>query len=307
LARSLEAGAVYDPGPLAPALLPLGRALTRAGIIPDRDFARTAFYNECIRPLQGFHSVQIRQASATSPFVFVVCRPQGPGDFDAGETAILEMLTPHLATALDLHGRLQAANNRRLALEQGLDQLDSGVIFTDASARPVFVNQRALDIAAQSDGLILGPIGLSGSTPQVTRQLRAAIASVSSEEGSHRRQLRLERPSRRPPLLLTLLPIWRLGLSPGVATARVTIFIKEPDLPVLIDGAAVAEVFRLTARESEIATLLASGLDLTEIAATLAINRATAKVYLKRIFDKAGVHSQAKLVGLLRGFNRSLN
>ena len=224
------------------------------------------------------------------------------------EASLLQQLAPHVETVLDLHARLQAANRQRLALAQVFDQLDSGVIVTDASAHPVFVNHRALDITAQSDGLLLGPTGLSGPTPRHTQRLRAAIAGVGADGGSHRRQLRLERPSRRLPLLLTLLPVWRLGMAlPGVAVPRVAIFITEPDLPAFVDAEAVAEAFRLTARESEIAALMASGLDLTEISGTLAIGRGTAAFHLNRIFDKTGVRSQAKLVSLIRGFTRSLN
>ncbi len=308
LARTLAACAVCDPGRLATELMPIGRVWTRAEIMPDREFARTAIYNECIRPLNGFHSVSIRQIEPHRPFIFAVCRPGRSGDFGIEETAILQQLAPHVETALDLHGRLQSANHRRLALAQVFDQLESGVIVTDTWASPIFMNRRALEITAQSDGLILGPMGLSGPTPRHTQRLRGAIASVGADAGSDRRQLRLERPSRRPPLLLTLLPIWRLRMAlPGVAAPRVAIFIKEPDLPIAIDAEAVAEAFQLTARESEIAALMASGQDLTEIAGTLAIGRGTVAFHLNRIFDKTGVRSQAKLVSLIRGFNRSLN
>jgi DNA-binding CsgD family transcriptional regulator len=308
LARTLAACAVCDPGRLATELMPIGRVWTRAEIMPDREFARTAIYNECIRPLNGFHSVSIRQIEPHRPFIFAVCRPGRSGDFGIEETAILQRLAPHVETAFDLHGRLQAANHQRLALAQVFDQLESGVIVTDASASPIFINRRALDITAQSDGLFLGPTGLSGPTPRHSQRLRAAIASVGADTGSQRRQLRLERPSRRPALLLTLLPVWRLGMAiPGVAAPRVAIFITEADLPPAVDAEAVAEAFRLTARESEIAALMAGGLDLTEIAGTLSVSRGTAAFHLNRIFDKTGVRSQAKLVSLIRGFNRVLN
>jgi DNA-binding CsgD family transcriptional regulator len=308
LARCVAASVTYDLGRLSLDLAPIGRVWSRTEIMPDHEFAMTAIYNECIRPLNGFHSLSIRQTDPRTPFIFSVCRPRRFGDFDAGGATVLQRLAPHVETVLDLRARLQAANRQRLALAQVLDQLDSGVIVTDASAHPVFVNKRALDITAQSDGLILGPTGLSGPSPRLTQRLRAAIGSVGADAGSDRRRLRLERPSRRAPLLLTLLPVWRLELAfPGLAAPRVAIFITEPDLPAFVDAATVAEAFRLTARESEIAALMAGGLDLSEIAATLAISRGTAAFHLNRIFDKTGVRSQAKLVSLLRGFNRLLN
>jgi DNA-binding CsgD family transcriptional regulator/PAS domain-containing protein len=309
LARSLAASAACSLGPLSHDLLPVRRAFTRSSVIPDREFTRTVFYNECIRPLNGFHSLSIRQIDLPTPVLFSVCRAPRLGDFAAEEAAVLQQLAPHLATVFDLHGRLQAANNQHLALAQVLDRMDCGVIVTDASARPVFVSQRALDITLQSDGLTLGPLGLSGPTPRTTQQLRAAIASVGAADASHHsRHLRLQRPSLRPPLLLTLLPIWRLGLDlPGVPAPRVAVFINDPEIPVMVDRVAVMEAYRLTPRESEIAVLLASGLDLADIAATLSTSRGTAGFHLKRVFEKTGAHSQARLVALMRGFNRSLN
>jgi DNA-binding CsgD family transcriptional regulator len=308
LARCVAASVTYDLGRLSLDLAPIGRVWTRTEIMPDREFARTTFYNECIRPLNGFHSLSIRQTDPRIPFILSVCRPERSGDFDAGGATVLQRLAPHVETVLDLRARLQSANQQRLVLAQVFDQLDSGVIVTDASGFPIFVNRRALDITAQSDGLLLGPTGLAGPTPRHTQHLRAVIASVGAEAGTHRRQLRLERPSRRPALLLSLLPVWRLGMVlPGVAAPRVAIFIKEPDIPVPMDHAALVEAFGLTPRESEIAALMAGGLDLSEIAATLAIGRGTVAFHLNRIFDKTGARSQAKLVSLLRGFNRALN
>ena len=105
------------------------------------------------------------------------------GDFDAGGATVLQRLAPHVETVLDLRARLQAANQQRLVLAQVFDQLDSGVIVTDASGSPIFVNRRALDITTQSDGLLLGPTGLSGPTPRHTQRLRAVIASVGARPG----------------------------------------------------------------------------------------------------------------------------
>jgi PAS domain-containing protein len=184
LARSAAASAGCDLGRLSPGLFPVGRVWTRAEMIPDREFARTAYYNECVRPLNGFHSMSIRRIDMPAPFLLTVCRPARAGNFGAEEAAILQRLAPHLATVLELHGRLQAANHQRLALAQVFDQLESGVIVTDASASPIFVNRRALDITARSDGLNLGPTGLSGPTPRHTHRLRATIANIGADAGA---------------------------------------------------------------------------------------------------------------------------
>jgi len=210
---------------------------------------------------------------------------------------------PHLSTALDLGRRMRAAEGLSADLVQLFDRLATGVILTDVSARPVMANARAERIIADADGLRVDAFGLAATTATATRQLRDAIGAMSSGAVVEAKRLRLDRPSQRRPLLLTVLPIWRLGgMMSGLSHSQVAIFITEPDAPPAIDRLAVAEAFRLTRRESEIAALLAGGLDLETIASQLALGRGTVRDHLKHVFEKTGARSQATLVALLRGF-----
>src|SRR5262245_15144792 len=238
--------------PLA-AAIPLGVA-TRQAVISDEDFERTAVYTECVRPLDGFHSLHLRGNGTGGAFLLTVCRPQRAGNFEAADMAALRGLASHLRTALMLQTRLQIAENPAVSLAATLDRLAAGVVATDAAARTAFLNTRASQIVAERDGLVLDADRLAAATLAANRQLREAVAAVAMEGVTEGRRLRLERPSKRPPLLLTLLPIWRLGATlPGGGTpARVAIFIKELDAPPAIDQLAVAEAFRLTRRECEI-------------------------------------------------------
>jgi DNA-binding CsgD family transcriptional regulator len=281
--------------------VPVGIAL-RAAFIPDADFARTAAYNDLIRPMKGFHSIHVRKEGAGG-FLLNVCRPQGADNFDAMDTAALRSLVPHLATVIELHGRLQTAEQSNASLARVLDRLETGVILIDGSARPVMLNACAERIIAEADGLAVDSAGLAAATPAATRHLREAIAAMGRDTAIERRRIRLERPSHRFPLLLTLLPIWRLGaIVPGVGFARVAVFITEPDAPLVMDRTAIADTFRLTRRESEIAALLADGLDRETIAARLAIGPGMVHEHLRHVFAKARVRSQPALAALLRGF-----
>ncbi|HVV78245.1 MAG TPA: helix-turn-helix transcriptional regulator, partial [Pseudolabrys sp.] len=78
------------------------------------------------------------------------------------------------------------------------------------------------------------------------------------------------------------------------------------DAPPALDRAALADTYRLTCRETEIAALLAGGLALETIAARLGIGIGTARNHLKRVFDKTGTSSQAALVASLRGLTQWL-
>jgi DNA-binding CsgD family transcriptional regulator len=301
LASIVESGAMETALPLI-MRVPTGIS-ARAQLISDAEFLRSAAYNEVIRPLNGFHSVSIRRIAVRESYLFTVCRPQSCADFGPMERTALQALMPHIDTVVSLHNRLQRAEQGRGALTRTLDRLGSGVILTDASGRPVFINASASRIALESDGLILDDGGIAGATPALTRRLREAIAVASMDAAVESQHVCLDRPSQRLPLLLTIFPVWRLGLSvAGTAAPRVAIFLSEPDAPQPLDRTAIADAFRLTRRESDIAMLLSDGLDLATIASRLGLGIGTVRDHLKHVFEKTGTRSQVALVALLRGF-----
>jgi DNA-binding CsgD family transcriptional regulator len=198
--------------------------------------------------------------------------------------------------------RLRIANEGYASLLRVLDCLDSGVILANACGVPIYANPQAMRLAAEADGLALNG-ALVGATAESTRRLRAAIAQIASDAATEPLRLALERPSHRPPLQLTLLPIWRLGaVVPGAGNAAVAIFVTAPEATPLINRDMIADAFLLTRRESEVAVLLAEGRNLESIAEVLGIEGTAVRQYLKRVFGKTGVHSQAALVALIRGF-----
>jgi DNA-binding CsgD family transcriptional regulator len=189
------------------------------------------------------------------------------------------------------------------ALASVLDRLDEGVILTDAAGRPMFLNARATRIVAEADGLDIAAAPLAAATPTATQQLREAIAGVAAGAEMAGRRLRLARPSQRPPLLLTVLPVARLGaVVPGVGVPRVAIFVRETDAPIAIDSAAVRDAFQLTSRERDVAVRLAHGLDLDQTAAELRIGRGTVRSHLLQVYEKTGTHNRSALVALLARF-----
>jgi DNA-binding CsgD family transcriptional regulator len=281
----------------------VGPVLSLSDVVSERDWKRSAYYNEIVRPMNGFYGlVAGRMQFPSDPFTVAVCRRQGARDFDAAMIAMLRTLQPHLTTAVELHLRLRASGQSGEGFARLLEQLDAGVILADAAARPVLANAQARRIAGEADGLLLRDDGLAGATPAATQRLREAIAACGHAE-AERRRIWLERPSHRPPLLLSLLPLARLGVTvPGTRAPRVAIFITEPDAPAAVNRLALADIYRLTQRESDVAILLADGLAIDAIAARLGVGRGTVRSHLARLFDKTGAHSQTALVALVRGF-----
>ncbi|MET8133866.1 MULTISPECIES: response regulator transcription factor [unclassified Streptomyces] len=81
-------------------------------------------------------------------------------------------------------------------------------------------------------------------------------------------------------------------LSPGPTARLVARFLRTPSVPALTAGGPEA----LSEREREVLTLVARGLNNTEIAAALGLSPLTAKTHVSRIMGKLGARDRTQLV-----------
>jgi DNA-binding CsgD family transcriptional regulator len=280
--------------------LPTGVATPLEAVMSRRDFERSALYNEAVRSWGGYDSVTLHGLSPGAGFAVNVCRRRRQGAFAARQIARLQGLSPHLSNALTLRGRLRTAESHGGSLTRLLDRLATGVILADATARPLFLNAAAQAVVAEA-GLNIQGARIASATPQSTRQLREAIAAVASGEIGTRRLCLPDAEGR--PLLLSLSPVQggAAGML-GPASPNVAIFVERPDAPGPLDRDAIVEVLGLTPRETEIAVLLAGGLNPKQIADGLSLKESTVRSHINRALAKAGVHSQSGLVARIRGF-----
>ncbi|MVT53800.1 hypothetical protein GPL17_25335 [Bradyrhizobium yuanmingense] len=285
--------------------LAAGTALTGDQLMVDAEFEQTEFYNEILRPMKRYYGLTIWDGSQNPWLQIASCRTRSKGPFLEPEAHALEQLFPHLTRAQQLHRRLRTGDDRAAGLTAVIERLADAAIVLDAAGRLLVVNTRARQILDQRDGLTQVAGALQAATAAITDRLQHAIAEAATSAADHGRRLRVARSGGRLPLLLEVMPVWRLGLpEPGMRSPRVIIFIKEPDAPPQIDERALIETFGLTARECQIVCLLAGGLGVTSIAASLKIRVGTVRQNLKSVFGKAGVHNQAGLVALVRNFGR---
>jgi DNA-binding CsgD family transcriptional regulator len=303
-ARFLSTDAVRRSAPIYGAF-PMDTALPRNALISDGDFARSDFYDEFVRPMQGFHSVGafLRGPDRLTASINI-CRPEHADAYDLPDATALQLMLPHVAMALEIQARMNAATRGSHDLERLLDCFAIAALVCDSSGQPGFMNARAQALFAAGDGLSLCPAGLAAATPNRTRELRTAIARVATGAeggGPAAIRLKLQRPSQRPALRVTLTPISRLDPD-GAFGAGVAMLITEPDAPPPIDKEALADTFHLTQREADVACLLASGAPLQAIATALDLGLGTVRFHLRHAFQKTGTSSQAALVALARGF-----
>src|SRR5262249_26142948 len=143
LAQLLFAGSAGLLGPLDFSRLPLSTVVKRSSIVPDDQFLRSDYYNDIIRPLNGFNSAFFRKPRAPTGFTLAVCRSREGEDFAEHDLAVLRTVLPHLTNAVELTYRLAGAQSTTPSFAHLLDQLENGVDGAGAGGPPRHFQQRA--------------------------------------------------------------------------------------------------------------------------------------------------------------------
>jgi DNA-binding CsgD family transcriptional regulator len=295
--------------------LPVGSVAPTSALLPDREYARTRFYNEGVKPLGAFYGLVVSPLSTPEWFIHLSTgRLLGRQDYDAEDVAVMRMLVPHLLTALHVAQRLAAADLRTAAAGNALDQLEAGLILVDAAAKILFANRTAATILARNDGLGVDRDGVCAGGHRATRALRRLIAScvgVDIVSGRPGGRIEVPRADGRHALRIAVAPFraeeaqidtsW-LGAVRPVAILIITDLEREQR----VRKEDFRHRFGLTKAEADVALEILKGDGRDAAGARLGITSATVRAHLSHIFEKTGVRRQAELVRLLLEDERRL-
>jgi DNA-binding NarL/FixJ family response regulator len=124
--------------------------------------------------------------------------------------------------------------------------------------------------------------------------LAAALAHVTESRGLFSAELRRDLIAIRAMRAHVDHGLWLDASQPPVETQHFQT-VPPTDDQTVVDPATVPDVALLTAREKQVALLLARGLTNRQIAAELIITPTTARVHVEHILAKLGFHSRARL------------
>ena len=222
----------------------------------------------------------------------------------------IEHLLPHIRQFARVRGVLGDARALGSSLAELLDNDRFGVIQLDSRARIVAANDRARGLlsegAAFSDrGRVLSAAGFA-ENDALQRLLARALPphGLPASAGS----MTIARPNARPRLTVHVTPVTRREWDLRAQRVAALVLIADPASRPRIDSGLVAEALDLSPAESRLATMLAAGRTVREIAAATGRTEGTVRWHLKRIFRKQGISRQAELVRRvlsLDGFPRS--
>lgn len=216
--------------------------------------------------------------------------------FNRQELATVHELAQHVEKAFRLSLRLFEAESLNLGLSEALRQADFGVVAVDATARVVFVNDKARSALGceQEEPLRL-------PSERARAALQAAIESYGvGAPGLSLKPLILEQAPPQTPLVAYCFPASRANAGDMMLTrARAMILLADPGADEPPDPAFLRDMLGLTLGEARVAALIGRGMAPKAAAERLGIAESTARTVLKRVFNKIGVSRQSELTALL--------
>ncbi|MDE2436021.1 MAG: helix-turn-helix transcriptional regulator [Sphingomonadales bacterium] len=229
---------------------------------------------------------------------FRISRHNSLPDFTRAERAQAQAIVPHLRIAVNLFERLQFAGAQHGMFHSTAQGLGLALLILDRNRRIVSSNALADRVLTEAEGLKRrsGELVLEDAVQH--RMVGDLLAG--REPGAPVPRFRIERP-RHGDLVVTARTLDLSAIHSGAGA--LALFLARPGAETSADPQALRDLLGLTAAEAKLAAVLAEGHTLVEAARRLGVAHNTAKVQLRAVFAKTGVHRQSQLVVLLASLN----
>ncbi len=223
---------------------------------------------------------------------------------DKEEKQRLATLLPHLYRALKLKQDYNHTDHSRGQAQAIIEQFPIGILLVGTDGEVISANQQALDTIAESSALCLKDNRLYATGKNLNQLLdqqikKAAMASLDVA-ATCVSSLRIDGKDDEISLSLLITPDpYPTTQFERQAENCAAIFVGSASTKRHISTTALQSLFGLSQAEARLASLLAGGASLSQVAEQSYISKNTAKVQLKSIFSKLGVSRQAELIKVI--------
>jgi DNA-binding CsgD family transcriptional regulator/PAS domain-containing protein len=233
---------------------------------------------------------------------FLVMRDSSQPQFSDADCEQMAALIPHLGRALKLQRDLGLLAMERNAGFNALDTMAIGIIIIDADARIQFANDAARRIASAADGLRFAAERLvidRGEGANIRARARRLIECTLSDSPTPGEAFQVPRPSGGEAYTALISTAGRNQQRFGwnqFDEPLAVVYVRDPDQPDETRAEILQRLYGLMPSQARLADLLATGVSLATAAKRLGVTPASARQYLKLIFQKTGTHRQVELV-----------
>ncbi len=264
---------------------------------------KTEFYNDYNAPLDNEYAMAtVLARDGNHMLQFCTQRGKRAGAFGANEVQLMSVLAPHVSRSVQIHRKISGISVEKEWALGALDQLRLGVILTNASGVPLFLNRAAELLLATASGINTKQCKLALSRTADTARLYQLIrdAAQGVPGTTMGGDMRITLPNGEflhclvAPIPIEFSARWNIPVASGC----VALFMSQPS-GLQLSPHRLAVMYGLTLAEAKVAAKLAALRSLEQAAAELNISINTARSQLKSVFAKTGAQSQSELLMLL--------
>lgn len=278
-------------------------------ILSEEEVDRHPFYQEFLLPhdrryMSGCKLVD--NPDATVIFSTLTSAQQGP--LRGEPLDFLDRLLPHLRRACRIGVQNFVYSHQALVGHMLVNKLRQPVVLMTPAGDVMHTNEAARELLQSTrlvevqDGRLKLPAAQLQSLLQQCAETERALKAGEAAEGvpaqGQFRSLRVTRGSEAVYAFFTLLAPQDVMGSFGLRPVVMLLFYHPASAPA-IDASLLYAVFGLTPAEARIATLLAEGLSLKQIAEVQGTQHDTVRKQLRSIYQKTATNRQPELIRLL--------
>jgi DNA-binding CsgD family transcriptional regulator/PAS domain-containing protein len=285
--------------PFRAALIAISRHRDPTGVysgddlVPANKFLASQLYREIYMPLGLRYSAAVAINISLRRLEGIgIWRGEQDGALTPDSRRLLELLLPHIRTALEFRHALGEAQGR-LALSELLANANPDPVFAlGADGRIESTNAAGESLLRAGDGL-----GSAGGRLVATNGSQAGELSALLSASGRGNVLALRRNGNKRPLQLIATP---LAHEDRRAThADVLLLVNDPDKPVLVPDETLRSLYSFTPAEAEIANGLLMGYTPAEISCLRRVAASTVRQQVKTMLQKTDCAHRATMVRLL--------
>ncbi len=277
-----------------------GQGLVGEQIVPRGELIRSEFYNDWLKRKTGCETsvgVTIIR-SATRTFMLSTCTSSTDADLNQQAAEQYTALAPHLKRAFDLLRKRDGMAGGHCESRDLLDSVGVGVIYVTDNLRVRSMNRSAERMVSGDAPVRVSPggrVALRGADTAAALELLSLRIGTKSEP-----HVSLLRGSDGAAYRITLVRL-RSDVFVELLNGPTVAILIEPATSLLPEERRehLKDMHGLTPAEVRIASGLAAGLSLREMAQANGVSYETIRTQLKSIYNKTAVNSQAALVSLL--------
>lgn len=260
---------------------------------------KTEYYNDYAVPQDKPHAIgTFLVKNGNETLMFAAQRGKHAGAFGEKESQLMSALAPHVKRAVQIHRKIHTVTAEKAQAHTVLDQMRMGVILTNRSGIPLYLNRAAELMMTQDVGLGIFHKRLATYSPAETAHLHQLIWNTSLGMGG---DMRLSMPNKTDFLHCVVTPVspeLAFILDSANSSDCVAIFLSRPG-GLQLSPKRLVTLYKITPAEARLAARLAALRTLEEASDDLGISISTARTQLKSIFGKIGTNSQSELLMLL--------